>query len=70
MILELRETGVLAQVQVEHLQMALKSSRMIGQALGVLMSRLSLTQEQAFSLMQRASNNTNRKLRISPRRSP
>ena len=42
---------------------ALQSNRDIGAALGVLMTRLLLTREQAFDLMRIASQRTNRKLR-------
>ena len=42
---------------------ALQSNRDIGAALGVLMTRLLITREQAFDLMRIASQRTNRKLR-------
>ncbi len=42
---------------------ALQSNRDIGAALGVLMTRLLVTREQAFDLMRIASQRTNRKLR-------
>jgi predicted flap endonuclease-1-like 5' DNA nuclease len=63
MILELHEAGVLRQDQVEELQTALRTSRMIGQAIGIIMTRRFVTQGEAFTLLRRASNNTNRKLR-------
>ncbi len=63
MILELHEAGVLRQDQVEELQTALCTSRMIGQAIGIIMTRRFVTQDEAFTLLRRASNNTNRKLR-------
>ena len=62
MILELHETGVLRQDQVEELQTALRTSRMIGQAIGIIMTRRFVTQDEAFTLLRRANNNTNRKL--------
>ena len=42
---------------------ALQSNRDIGAAMGVLMSHLLITREQAFDLMRIASQRTNRKLR-------
>jgi AmiR/NasT family two-component response regulator len=63
MILELHETGVLRQDLVEELQTALRTSRMIGQAIGIIMTRRFVTQGEAFTLLRRTSNNTNRKLR-------
>jgi hypothetical protein len=63
MILELHEAGVLTQDQVQHLQIALRTSRIIGQAIGIVMTRRFVTQDEAFNLLRRASQNTNRKLR-------
>lgn len=42
---------------------AIRSRDVIGQAKGILMERHELTAEQAFALLIRASNHTNRKLR-------
>jgi hypothetical protein len=63
MILELHDAGVLKHDQVQQLETALRTSRMIGQAIGMIMTRRFVTQDEAFTLLQRASNNTNRKLR-------
>ena len=52
-----------AQDQAANLEAALESSRVIGVALGVLMSARRVTQEQAFSLLRVASQNLHRKLR-------
>lgn len=49
--------------KVAHLQQALLSSREIGTAMGVLMSRHGVTRDQAFDLLRMASQNSNRKLR-------
>ncbi len=45
-----------------HLNKALKSSRTIGTAIGILMSTHVLSQQQAFDLISVASQNSNRKL--------
>jgi GAF domain-containing protein len=52
-----------AQDQTVNLEAALESNRVIGMALGVLMSARKVTQEQAFTLLRVASQNLHRKLR-------
>jgi len=47
---------------VGHLERALSSNRLIGTAVGILMARHVVTQEQAFDLLRIASQNTNLKL--------
>jgi hypothetical protein len=57
--------AVAAQVnrdKSENLQRALQTNRDIGVAVGVLMTRHLLTQDQAFDLLRVASQNLNRKL--------
>ena len=49
--------------RVVHLEQALRSSREIGMAMGVLMAVHKVTEDQAFDLLRMASQNTNRKLR-------
>lgn len=46
-----------------NLRVALESNRQIGVALGILMSRYKVSDDEAFSLMQMASQRTHRKLR-------
>lgn len=46
----------------EQLRSALGSRDIIGQAMGILMERHKITQERAFDVLARASQNTNRKL--------
>jgi hypothetical protein len=46
------------------LQAALESNRRIGIAVGILMTRLQITDEAAFDLLRRASNDRNVKLRV------
>ena len=48
--------------RVDNLSRALTSSRRIGMAMGVLMAAPKLTQDEAFTLLRIASQNSNRKL--------
>lgn len=48
--------------QTKNLERAVETSREIGIAVGVLMTRRSLTREQSFDLLRIASQHTNRKL--------
>ncbi len=52
-----------ASRSVEHLNAALDSRDLIGQAKGVLMERYKITGGQAFDLLVQSSQNTNMKLR-------
>ena len=47
----------------ENLEIALESSRVIGMAMGILMSSKLLTADQAFDALRRVSQDSNRKLR-------
>jgi GAF domain-containing protein len=49
--------------RAEQLEDALRSNREIGMAMGVLMGRAGVTQDQAFTLLRRASQHLHRKLR-------
>ncbi len=49
--------------RAEQLDQALQSNRQIGIAIGVLMAGGAMTQEEAFSVLRRASQHLNRKLR-------
>ncbi|MDQ2837895.1 MAG: GAF and ANTAR domain-containing protein [Actinomycetota bacterium] len=49
--------------QVHNLQAALESNREIGIAIGILMSRHRITQQQGFDLLRMASQHSQRKLR-------
>jgi DNA-binding response OmpR family regulator len=51
-----------AENKVSNLEKALSSNRQIGAAIGVLMASRQVTSEQAFNLLRRASNESNRKL--------
>lgn len=47
----------------QHLQEALMTRELIGQAKGILMARQDVTSEAAFDILRRASQRSNRKLR-------
>ncbi|MEU2348553.1 ANTAR domain-containing protein [Modestobacter sp. NPDC049651] len=51
-------------MQVEHLEIALKTARVIGMTMGVLMARRGLTEGTAFELLAETSQRLNRKLRL------
>ncbi len=48
--------------QLDHLKRGMDTRDLIGQAKGILMERLSVTSDQAFGLLVRASQTRNRKL--------
>jgi hypothetical protein len=48
--------------RADNLELALKSNREIGQAVGILMATRKVTAEQAFDLLRRISQHTNRKV--------
>jgi GAF domain-containing protein len=56
-------TAATRQERIDHLETALQSNREIGMAIGILMARELLTQEQAFDLLRMSSQHTHRKLR-------
>jgi GAF domain-containing protein len=49
--------------RAEHLEVALRTNRTIGTAIGVLVATLRLDPDEAFRLLRAASSTTNRKLR-------
>ena len=52
-----------ALAQVEHLQKAVTSGRRIGMAMGILMERHGLSEEEAFDRLRTVSQHRNEKLR-------
>ena len=52
-----------ANLKAANLEVALDSSRQIGAAMGILMGRKLMTQEQAFLALRAASQHLHRKLR-------
>jgi len=61
-IVEVLERLNAANVEAENLKRALEHSRDIGAAVGILMAFHKLTQEEAFALLRRSSQDQNRKL--------
>lgn len=64
LIAELRTDGLVTRAHAANLEEALRTSRRIGAAIGVVMARTGLTEPEAFELLKRASQDTNRKLRL------
>jgi uncharacterized coiled-coil protein SlyX len=63
-IAELQADGLLRQEETAHLREALRTSRVIGSAVGIVMANRKVTAEAAFEILVKASKHTNRKLRI------
>ena len=61
---DLAERLRVAEEQVLHLRRALDHSRDIGAAIGVLMSSLKVTSEEAFDLLRERSMRCNRKIHL------
>ena len=52
-----------AENTIKQLQTALTTARRIGMAVGIIMARLAVSEEEAFQTLVRASQNSHRKLR-------
>jgi hypothetical protein len=63
MIAELQADGVVSKEHELQMEEALRSSRTIGAAMGVLMASRQVDEADAFALLRRASQSSNRKLR-------
>lgn len=63
LIAELQSDGVVAREQAANLEVALRTSRTIGAAIGILMAQHNVSEEDAFAMLRQASMATNRKLR-------
>jgi AmiR/NasT family two-component response regulator len=63
MIADLQRDGVLSQAHADQMDEALKSSRTIGAAIGMIMASRGLTEIEAFEVLRTASQRSNRKLR-------
>lgn len=63
MIAELQADGELSRQHAHEMQQALRSSRVIGAAIGMLMAGRNLDEDQAFAVLAKASKDSNRKLR-------
>ena len=57
------QTNATGQARIDHLQVALASREIIGQAQGILMERERITADQAFALLRKSSQHLNVKLR-------
>lgn len=64
MIAELQADGVLSRQHAAHLEVALRSSRRIGAAIGIVMAVRLVDEERAFEILKTASSHANRKLRV------
>ena len=64
LIAELQAEGLITSEHAAHLDLALKSARTIGAAVGILMTLLRVSEVEAFALLRKASNDSNRKLRV------
>jgi hypothetical protein len=63
MIAELHDEGLLSREHIAQLERALKSSRTIGAAIGIIMASRNVGEEEAFTVLKRVSQDSNRKLR-------
>jgi chromosome segregation ATPase len=63
MIAELQADGVLSQEHAEHLEQALRTSRTIGAAIGMIVASRQVSPDEAFEILKQASQHSNRKLR-------
>jgi hypothetical protein len=64
LIADLRAEGLLSRQHAEQLEEALRSSRKIGAAIGIVMANRRVTEDDAFAILKQASMDTNCKLRI------
>lgn len=63
MIAELQRDGLLRQQHVAQMEEALRSSRTVGAAIGLIMGTRHVSDAEAFEILKAASQNSNRKLR-------
>jgi hypothetical protein len=63
MIAELQRDGVLSRDHALQMEEALRSSRTIGAAIGIIMASRHLTEDEAFEVLKAASSTSHRKLR-------
>jgi AmiR/NasT family two-component response regulator len=52
-----------AREKIRNLELALQTNRRIGMAIGIVMARLRVQEEEAFDVLRRASQQDHRKLR-------
>jgi ANTAR domain len=63
-IAQLQADGLLSAEHAAHLEHALRSSRRIGAAIGIIMAHRHESEENAFKSLCRASQNANRKISL------
>ena len=63
MIMELQADGLVSEQHARDLEVALKSSRTIGAAIGILMASREIGSDDAFAVLKQTSQDTNRKVR-------
>jgi hypothetical protein len=63
LIAELQAEGVLRAEHAADIEVALRSARVIGAAIGIVMASSRCTAEQAFQILAKVSTDTNVKLR-------
>jgi hypothetical protein len=64
LIAALTAEGVLSKQHAANLEEALRSARIIGAAIGIVMANRDVSEAQAFMSLSKASQDTNRKLRL------
>ncbi|KGN40708.1 ANTAR domain-containing protein [Knoellia aerolata] len=64
LIAELQAEGSLSRKHAANLEQALRSARLIGSAVGIVMANRRVSEDVAFRTLGRASQNTNVKLRL------
>jgi ANTAR domain len=62
-VAELQQRVLEAESRADNLQRAMLSNRRIGMAVGILLTRCRVTEDQAFELLRRRSMHCNQKLR-------
>jgi hypothetical protein len=63
LIAELEADGIVDRNKITNLELALATSRRVGAAIGILMGRLGLTEDQAFERLRAELERSDRKLR-------
>jgi len=63
LIAELQTEGELTREHLRELEQALRSSRVIGAAIGMLMATRNLDEDQAFAVLAKASHDADQRLR-------
>ena len=64
LIAELRADGTITRAHAANLEEALRTSRKIGAAIGIVMADRRVTEDDAFAILRKASQDGNRKVRL------